>query len=158
MPEIKDRDRFKGAIGYFILAIIIIVNPYIFHAFHLFPKYTLIYPNAIDNFRNYPRLLWCVAFSFLGFSYAAYRASKTLHEGEKKHAKYSYFTIYPRTLLVISIIVFTFLHLFNNTSNYLFYVFSLLITFLLSKDIDTTRTKMTNIIDLIFAIFKINKS
>ncbi len=126
---IKDKGRFLGALIYYILAIFILfILPH-------YLKINLIYTKSIDDFSNYPRFLWSLAFSFFGFSMIAFRASEKEHPDSP--AWKSYPTIYLVNLIIISSLVFAILHISNQTSNYLFYFFSSPICFMLSYYIDS---------------------
>jgi hypothetical protein len=135
---VKDKGRLFGAILYFALSIFI---------FFLLPKiinYNYFYNEAIPNFSNYPRFLWCLACSFFGFSLIAFEASKGVHPG--KRAIHSYYSIYLFALIAISSLVFGILHINKQTSSYLFYFISTPIAFYMGYQIDTTRTKILELL------------
>jgi len=122
--SIKDKKRFGGAVVSLILGSLIIV--YLL-------RYNGIYTDPPKDFSNYPRLFWCLAFSFLGFSIPAYRASKSTHDD---NAIITYSTTYLISLIIISCLVFAILHTSERTSNYLFYFSSSSICFTFSYFID----------------------
>jgi len=125
--SIKDKGRFLGAIISLMLGLfIVIVLPYYFGI-------DLLYNNPAENFSNYPRFLWCLAFCFFGFFFPAYRASKLMHD---EPAWKSYPTVYLISLIIISCLVFAVLHISERTSNYLFYFLSSPICFIFSYYID----------------------
>jgi len=89
-------------------------------------KKIFFYNTVIDSFNNYPRFFWALVFSFMGFSFLAFRVSKNfpLDEVEKDKPWKSYiFNYFPR-LVALSLIIFSMLHLFEVTSGYLYYFFS----------------------------------
>jgi len=113
---IKDKIRFWGSIFslLFGLFFLFILPNYL--------KIDLFYAEPLKDFNNYPRLFWCLAFTFIGFSFPACRASLKSHND---NAWITYLFVYPPILIVISFLVFAVLHLFEITSGYLFYFLSL---------------------------------
>jgi hypothetical protein len=142
---VKDTGRFIFAIIYFIIGLLIIfLMPKLFN-------YNYFYIISKNDFNNFPRLIWCIAFSFIGFSALAYEASKSEHKDEKnngekekevksKKAIYSYLYYYPIILIANSSFIFGIFHIFKETSNYLFYFLSASCAVYLSFQVDHIRT------------------
>jgi hypothetical protein len=127
MKTTKDKSRLYGAKIYFVLSILI------FGAIFLIWKWNYFTDAPLPGFRNWRRILWCISWSFLGFSAIAHKSSKKNHTGS---AWPSYATVYPLALVFISMIVFSVLHIFEGTKNYLFYFLSTPICFVFSYSID----------------------
>ena len=77
------------------------------------------------------RLLWCVFGSMWGFSAIAFHWRKVPQSPFPE-----YLTYYPVMLLVISLLIFSILHLFEKTSGYIFYYFSFVLCFMFSFLVD----------------------
>jgi hypothetical protein len=77
------------------------------------------------------RLLWCGFGSMWGFSAIAFYWRKVPQPPFPE-----YLTYYPFLLLVISLLIFSILHLFEKTSGYLFYYFSFGLCSLLGFQVD----------------------
>lgn len=114
--KIKDRGRFIGFGVYLLVSLLIIVV-----SVKIFGWKFIFYNEAVDGFGNYPRLIWCLACVFLGFSMIAYRASMVSHENS---AFPDYYLSYLLTLVLVASVDFAFFHIFQSTSNYLFYFLS----------------------------------
>lgn len=78
------------------------------------------------------RLSWCISSSMIGFSILVFETRYN-----PKSVFPSYLTYYPALLLVISTLVFSFLHLFEKTTGYIFYYFSFPLCFILSFLVDS---------------------
>ncbi len=118
-PKINDWDRFIGAAIYFCVGLFAIT--YLVMAENgigSLMQIDFFYNDPINDFGNSKRLIWCIAWSFIGFSFIAYRASKFKHED---NACRIYFGRYLVALIVISFGAFVLFHAFEETSNYLFY-------------------------------------
>ncbi len=89
MKTTKDKSRLYGAKIYFVLSIII------FGAIFLIWKWNYFTDAPLPGFRNWRRILWCISWSFLGFSAIAHKSSKKNHTGS---AWPSYATVYPLAL------------------------------------------------------------
>jgi hypothetical protein len=87
------------------------------------------------------RLLWCGFGSMWGFSAIAF-----YWRNVRESPFPLYLTYYPFLLLVISLLVFSIMHLFEKTSGYLFYYFSFALCSLLGFQVD----QFWKIIDVIF--------
>jgi hypothetical protein len=76
----------------------------------------IFFSDEAKNASSLYRLLWCSFGSLWGFSAIAF------YWRDVKEAPFPrYLTYYPFLLLVISLLVFSVLHLFDKTSGYLFY-------------------------------------
>jgi hypothetical protein len=126
-PKHVDRGRMNGAIIYLLSGLILVVCCLCFWRDLFF------YDAARAGFANWPRFIWCLNWSVLGFSAIAYRASKGKHD---VGAIPSYILLYPLTLLFLSSLLFAFVHTIPATSTYLFYFFTAPIAFTLSFKID----------------------
>lgn len=114
--KIKDRGRFIGSLVYFLLSIGVLA-----FVTYKFGFGFIFYDSAMNGFNNYPRFIWCLVCVFFGFSIIAYRASKGAHDGK---AFPQYYLSYLLTLILITSVDFAFFHIFQSTSNYLFYFLS----------------------------------
>lgn len=130
--KIKDEGRFVGSLIYFFGGILIL-NFFI----QKFGLNFIFYDKAISGFGNYPRLIWCLVCVFLGFALIAYRASKGRH-GDKAFPQY--YLSYLVTLLIVASVDFAFFHIFQPTSNYLFYFLSGPMGFILGYYADQAKT------------------
>ncbi|MBU4369444.1 hypothetical protein KKG58_01630 [Patescibacteria group bacterium] len=106
----------------------------------------MFYNNEIKSINNYPRFLWSLSWCFIGFSLIAYQSSRNEHNVP---AIPVYIIVYFPTLIMISLLVFGFLHIFQSTSNYLFYCLSAPMSFIMSFGIDRT---IPRLIDTIFGL------
>ena len=80
------------------------------------------YLNEVDGFKNVYRFIWVLPFSFMGFSFLALLVAKGGHSKDNPWSSYI-FNYFPR-LIAISLIIFSVLHLFKETSGYVYYFFS----------------------------------
>ena len=108
--------RVIWACGYFILSILLVV----------ILKDKIFYFQVSPNSCNFYRFVWCISSTSLGFSVVAF-----YFRCKEKPPFPEYLTFYPFLLLAISALVFSALHVFEGTSNYIFYYlsFSLCFTF-----------------------------
>ena len=113
------RWRFGFAAGYFIIGLAICVASYFFWRWPFLPLVPT--DNAVGASR---RLAWCFGSSLIGFSLAAVYSLRSSKGTGKKTPFPAYITYYPLFLIVDSLFVFGFLHLFNKTKTYLFYPFA----------------------------------
>lgn len=141
LNNIKDKGRFIGAIVYIIFAILIISTLLLCRGFNF-----VFYNNAINNFQNYPRFLWCLAWSFIGFSFIAYEISRISPLNGRGKAFPDYYTIYFIILMGSASLVFAFLHIFDKASNYLFYFFAAPISFMVGYNVDVIRWRILDLI------------
>lgn len=116
----RDLGRLIGCIVYGFLGFVTII---VLAALDYYGKADFFYDQASNNFSDGKRLLWCLAFSFIGFAAIAYRASKGQYKRGDEAWRY-YPTTYLTILILISSLVFSFYHIFNETRNYLFYYIS----------------------------------
>ncbi len=83
------------------------------------------------DYESLYRLLWCGFGSMWGFSAIAF------YWRDVREAPFPrYLTDYPFRLIVISLLVFSIMHLFEKTSGYLFYYFSFALCSLLGFQVD----------------------
>ncbi len=135
--KIKDKNRFIGAIVYFIAGMLLLVFVLARFGFDF-----IFYNDAVIGFDNYPRFIWCLACVFMGFSAIAYRASLSEHKDKQGNYKTPfpyYFTSYLLVLILASSIDFAFFHIFDSTSNYLFYFLAGPVGFVLGYHADQAK-------------------
>lgn len=130
--EIKDNGRFIGAFVYFIVGLLIISIPCI-----IFGRNFMFYDKANGNILDYPRFLWALSWAFIGFTVIAYRSSKNANHPARAFPHY--YTVYLVILVSIALLVFAFFHIFSNTSNYLYYIFSAIISFIFAYHVDIAK-------------------
>ena len=121
--NIKDPGRFIFGLLYLAL----FVTPF-------FLDINLFYNEPIENFENWPRLIFCIAFSSLGFFFSAFSASKFIHE--KSALQDGYLTKYPITLILLSSLVFGLFSAVEITNNYVYYFISAPICTIFAYHID----------------------
>ena len=92
---------------------------------------TIFYINYNANSYNFDRFLWCLSSSLFGFSIIAFHLR--YHE---KNPFPSYITYYPFILLMMASLIFSILHIFNQTSGFVFYYISFSLCFILSFFVD----------------------
>ena len=124
-----DRGRLIGA-GVFLIVGVFLIPIFAF----FWGLSAVFYDTAKGNTHDAIRLLWSISWCCIGFAFIAYRASKTTHVTP---ARQTYFSIYPLSLLILATLIFAVLHASKNTSNYLYYVLSAPLAFVLSFHIDT---------------------
>ena len=81
------------------------------------------YNEAINGFGNIYRFLWVLPFLFVGFSFLAFWVAKSGSSKDDPPWSSYIFSYFPR-LIALSLIIFSMLHVFSSTSNYLYYFFS----------------------------------
>ena len=88
---------------------------------------TMFYIEIKPNSFNIDRFYWCVSCSLFGFGILA------LHlRDHQKNPCPSYIIYYPFLLLMMASLVFSVLHIFNQTSGFVFYYLSFSVCFILS--------------------------
>lgn len=93
------------------------------------------YLNEINGFGNAYRFFWVLPFSFMGFSFLALWVSKRSTPASEKPWSSYIFNYFPR-LIAVSLIIFSVLHLFKETSGYVYYFFSAGLGLYLGYNID----------------------
>lgn len=91
-----------------------------------------------------PRFWWSISCSCFGFGVL------TLHNVKNTSSPFpSYYFYYPILLIIISSLIFSILHLFTQTSNYIYYYFSFPLCFIFGYMVDYFWQIMDSIIKLI---------
>lgn len=139
--NIKDYSRLFGSIIYFIAGISLLL---------LNIRLAGFYNDPINNFQNFPRLIYAIGFTFLGFSLIAFRASQSNHD---KGAFPSYLTSYLITLILTGSLVFGFFHIFDSTSNYIYYFLAGPIAFILGYHADEAKNNPIGLFSLLKQAF-----
>ena len=129
--QTQQKDKINGcrlflSISFFVVPIIVLL---IFWYSGILDK--IFYATEKKDISSLYRLLWCGFGSMWGFSAIAFYWRKV-----PKTPFPEYLTYYPFLLLVISLVVFSTLHLFEKTSGYLFYYFSFGLCSLLGFQVD----------------------
>lgn len=119
------------SIGYLLLGIAII---YFFHE-------KIFYTVVQNDSYNFYRFIWCLSSSAIGFSFLVFQLRFDLRSPLP-----SYLVYYPVLLIVISAIIFSILHIFKNTSGFVFYYFSFSLCFILSYLVDQFWDIITTIV------------
>jgi len=123
--------RIIFTIIYFVLAVLIVIiwNQKIF------------YLSVISDSYNLYRYLWCISCSSFGFSVLSF------HVRTHPNSPFpSFITYYPVLLFVISALVFSICHLFEATSNFVFYYLSFGLCFAMGYLIDNFWTILSSLI------------
>lgn len=105
---------------------------YIYHGFlgiaiiFLFYFFKLLTFEEIKNSYNFNRLLWCLGFVCLGFSFYGLQFRRYDDRGIKwSESVYNFIT-----LLLVSLLIFSFCHLHDKSSLYVFYYLSAATSFI----------------------------
>lgn len=114
--------RFVSALVYLILGIAILIIVYLKYGLYLEVNRTCL---------NFSRFLWCLGGSFIGFSGIAFY---WCHSDKTPFPAYA--TSYPILLVIISSIIFSVCHLFEETSGFVFYYLSIGLSGFLAYFID----------------------
>ena len=102
---------------------------------------TLFYQNPSPVSYNFDRYIWCLGSSFIGFSVLAYQLR---HIEQTPFPEY--FTYYPVVLAVISALIFSACHLFQQTSGFVFYYLSSSGCIILSFLVDSFFSLLTSLV------------
>lgn len=113
--KIPDVRRFKWSCWIFFLSLLVLLIFYLY-------KEKVFYITITDGFDYVYRLLWILPFSFIGFSFLAFLNAKGGASQDPPWITYL-FSYFPR-VIAWSLIIFSVLHLFTATSNYIYYFFS----------------------------------
>lgn len=126
--KIVDKKRFFGAIVFFALSV------FIFLGIIYFKGYSFIFFENKGDFSNYyHRIFWCLCWTLMGLSSIAFQASFGSHKAFYR----AYLILYPSFIPIISVLIFSLLHIFEATSNsYIFYFISSAISFMAGFGID----------------------
>lgn len=125
--NIPDYRRFRW---FFWILFLSLLSIFIFYL----DKDNFFYLNAINGIGNIYRFFWILPFSFMGFSFLALLVSKGGLSKDKPWLSYL-FSYFPR-LVAFSLIIFSILHLFKETSGYIYYFFSAGLGLYLGYNID----------------------
>lgn len=91
---------------------------------------------------NVDRLIWCFSCSCLGFSFLVFQLWR-----HQKSIWPTYLTYYPVLLILISCLVFSIFHTFEQTSGFNFYYISFTLCFILSFLVDHFWKIITDLIE-----------
>ena len=114
---------------------ILLINFFVICVFFIFCNEKFFYNQAIDGFGNIYRFFWVLPFSFIGFSLLALLVAKNGGSKDDKPWVSYIFNYLPR-LIALSLIIFSVLHIFAATSNYIFYFLSSGMALYLGYNID----------------------
>jgi len=89
-------------------------------------KNSLIYYPAYNSFADMPRLLGCIAFSFLGFAFLVGRSIRS----KRTTFPWTYLWYYPVICCLGGTLVFSACQFFERTSGYLFYFIAFPLSFI----------------------------
>jgi hypothetical protein len=121
-----NKTRLWFAVGYLILSAVFLVlclASVRARVFYLHPK-----PDSFNAWR----FLWCVAFSFVGFTALSFRLWRHDKSPYPLHVFY-----YPPLLLIISSLVFSACHVSEATSGFVFYYLSSALCFVFAFLVDS---------------------
>ena len=114
--------RVLCAVFYAVIPLLLI---YLFHS-------KMFYLIEEESSWNFYRLLWCICCTSFGFANVAWYWRKNANNPFPE-----YITYYPPLLLLISCLIFSILHLWKNSSSYVFYYLSFALCFNLGFMIDS---------------------
>jgi len=108
----------------------------------------IFYLQALKDSWNFYRFIWCFASSSFGFANIALISRKSDNSPLPQ-----YLTYYPLQLLASSALIFSFLHLSEKTSGFLFYYLSFPLCFILGYLVDKFWKILVSLIKDIKSIF-----
>lgn len=133
---ILDYRRVRWFFWIFIFSLLVVILFFIY-------KDIFIYIEEINGFKNIYRFFWVLPFSFIGFSFLALLVAGRGLSNDKRPWLSFVFNYFPR-LIAMSLIIFSALHMFKESSGYLYYFFSAGLGLYLGYNID--RVKLEDVI------------
>ena len=112
--KLEDSKRLKWSFWTFLLSLLSLCCIYYY-------KSVFFFVTSVDAYNYFYRFLWVLPFSFLGFSFLAFIASRGKHT-DPPWLSYL-FSYFPR-LTAFSLIIFSILHIFQSTSVIVYYFLS----------------------------------